>query len=95
MATPGSAAGAVEAPRLALAGSVLVEDGDSLVAPSGSSLSYWRRRLLCCSVVRSGACRCCNVLVELKRSSGFYFARELAAAKPKCMARGSGLAWPG
>ena len=35
------------------------------------------------------------MLVELKRSSGFYFARELAAAKPKCMARGSGLAWPG
>ena len=38
---------------------------------------------------------CRGVLVELKRSSGFYFARELAAAKPKCMARGSGLAWPG
>ena len=32
--------------------------GDSLVAPSGSSSSHWRCRLLCCSVVRSGACRC-------------------------------------
>ena len=58
MATSGSAAGAVEASRLALAGSVLVEDGDSLVAPSGSSSSCWRCRLLCCSVVRVGACRC-------------------------------------
>ena len=58
MATSGSAAEAVEASWSALAGSVSVGGGDSLVAPSGSSSSHWRRRLLCCSVVRSGSCRC-------------------------------------
>ena len=36
------------------------------------------------------------VYLELKRpSSGFWFARRLAAAKPQCIARGSVLAWPG
>ena len=58
MATLGSAAEAVEASWSAQAGSVSVGVGDSLVAPSGSSSSHWRCRLLCCSVVRSGACRC-------------------------------------
>ena len=57
MATPGSAAEAVEASWSALAGSVSVGGGDSLVAPSGSSSSCWRRRLPFYSVVRSRACR--------------------------------------
>ena len=46
-----------------------------------------------CSCIKRG--HTTSVPVELKRPSGFYFARELAAAKPKCMACGSGLAWPG
>ena len=63
MATPGSAAGAVEASWSALAGSVLVGGRDSLVAPSGSSSSCWRCRLRCCSVVCSGTCRCNRLTV--------------------------------
>ena len=57
MVALGSAAEAAEASWSAQAESISARAGDSLVAPSRSSSSCWRRRLPFCSDMRSRACR--------------------------------------